>query len=76
MDTHRHSHENASEVRLLTVNEACNRLGCSRSTFYETILGNGLIAVRKLGAATRIRSDELQAFIEGLPASSPSSMER
>lgn len=72
MDTHRQGPGNASEIRLLTIAEACSRLGCSRSTFYESILGRGLIAIRKLGAATRIRSDELQAFIEGLPPSIPS----
>lgn len=72
MHTNQYDHRDGREVRLLTIGEACSRLGCSRSTFYESILGNGLIAVRKLGAASRIRSDELQAFIEGLPPSSPS----
>jgi excisionase family DNA binding protein len=58
------------EVRLLTIPEVCQRLGCGRSRFYEKILGKGLIPVRRLGSSTRIRSDDLEAYIASLPATS------
>lgn len=45
------------EVRLLTIQEVCHRLGCGRSRFYKKIIGGGLIPIRRLGSSTRIRSE-------------------
>lgn len=53
-------------VRLLSIPEACDRLGCSRSYFYATPALRALI--RKVGSASRVRSDELDAYILSLPA--------
>lgn len=57
----------AGGVRLLTISEACAKLGVARSTFYELVASNR-ITLRKLGAASRVRSDELDDLIAGLPA--------
>lgn len=54
-------------VRLLKVPEALKRLGLARSTFY-LLVKEGRIPLRKIGGASRIRSDELDAYIRSLPA--------
>ncbi len=53
-------------VRLLTVLEACQLLGCSKAFFYDTPALRDLC--RKHGHSTRVRSDELDAYIKGLPS--------
>lgn len=57
-------------ARLLTVRETCQRLSISRSTFYQLING-GKLPLRKIGGASRVRSDELDAYIKGLPTLQP-----
>lgn len=53
--------------RLLPVTEVAKTLGCSRGHVYNLIAANALTAVN-IGAGksskTRIREDELEAFIE------------
>lgn len=54
-------------IRLLTVREAINRLSIGRSKFYlEVQAGN--LPLRKVGGSSRVRSDELDAYISNLPA--------
>lgn len=68
--------EAASEpVSLVPISEACRRLHTSRSHFYELAAANQ-IAIRKLGAASRVRSDDLDRLIESLPAISVTARER
>lgn len=55
-----------SAVWLMTVSEACRRLGICRSTFYN-LVGKGKVPLRKVGGSSRVRSDELDAFIQDLP---------
>jgi excisionase family DNA binding protein len=54
-------------VWLLTIPEACRRLGVSRSTFYAKLSTPGVIPIRKMGSSSRVRSDDVDAFILGLP---------
>jgi excisionase family DNA binding protein len=53
-------------VQLLTIREVLIRLKVSRSTFYQ-LVKNQEIALRKIGGASRIRSDELDAYVQALP---------
>lgn len=55
-----------SEAQLLTIVEACHRLSIGRSTLYN-LISVGKLPLRKVGGASRIRSDELDAFIRSLP---------
>ncbi|WP_226637930.1 helix-turn-helix domain-containing protein [Brevundimonas poindexterae] len=50
----------------MTIPEACKRLGVSRSTFYN-LVAQGKIPLRKVGSSSRVRSDELDDFIQDLP---------
>ena len=52
--------------QLLTIREVLDRLRVSRSTFYQ-LVKDQKIPLRKIGGASRIRSDELEAFIQELP---------
>lgn len=67
MHPHQYALRASQEVQLLSVSQACQRLGCARSTFYEKIVGAGLIPIRKIGASSRIRSDDLDRYIDSLP---------
>jgi len=55
-----------SAVQLMTISEACRRLEISRSTFYN-LVAEGKIPLRKVGGSSRVRSDELDDFIQDLP---------
>ncbi len=55
-----------SGAQLLTISEVLARLKVSRSTFYQ-LVKNREIALRKIGGASRIRSDELDAYVQALP---------
>ncbi|WP_425339278.1 helix-turn-helix domain-containing protein [Brevundimonas alba] len=50
----------------MTISEACRRLEISRSTFYN-LVAEGKIPLRKVGGSSRVRSDELDDFIQDLP---------
>ena len=63
------------EVMLLTVAQACRRLGCARSTFYELCAAD-IIKLRKLGASSRVRSDDLDVLIANLPTATVKPRER
>lgn len=56
------------EAQLLTIVQVCQRLSVGRSTLYN-LISAGKLPLRKVGAASRIRSDELDAFIQSLPQS-------
>ena len=51
-------------VRLLSLSEACKRISCSRSYYYAKVVQH--VPIRKLGSASRVRSDELETYICGL----------
>ena len=52
---------------LLTIREVLDRLRISRSTFYQ-LVKEQKIPLRKVGGASRVRSDDLEAYIKNLPA--------
>lgn len=52
--------------QLITILEACRRLSVSRSHFYN-LVADGLITIRKVGTASRVDSNELDAYIATLP---------
>ena len=54
------------EPQLLTIVQACQRLSVGRSTLYN-LISAGKLPLRKIGGASRVRSDELDAFIQELP---------
>lgn len=61
-------------IRLLTIQEAIDRLRIGRSKFYlEVQAGN--LPLRKVGGSSRVRSDELDTYIANLPAYGESSDE-
>lgn len=62
----RQSHASPDAICLHTIPEAYRRLNVSRSTLYQ-LAKSGAFVIRKVGAASRIRSDELDAYIKGLP---------
>ncbi len=53
-------------ICLHTIPEASRRLNISRSTLYK-LAKSGAFIIRKVEKASRIRSDELEAYIQGLP---------
>lgn len=57
----------ADGSQLLTIPQACHRLAVGRSTFYN-IISSGKLTLRKIGGASRVRADELEAYIVNLPA--------
>lgn len=63
-----------SEAQLLTIVEACHRLSIGRSTLYY-LISKGKLPLRKIGGASRIRLDELEAFIQSLPQAPTASVE-
>lgn len=56
-----------STLALLTIRETIARLKIGRSKFYLEVQA-GRIPLRKVGGASRVRADELNAYIEGLLA--------
>ncbi len=52
---------------LLTMGQAADRLQVSRSSLYREI-GRGRLHVVKLGHLTRIRLEDLEAYVSGLAA--------
>ena len=66
MHPHIYAELKHSGVTLLSIKDACARLGCGRSKFYD-LAAHDLIKVHKLGSSSKVRSDELDAFIQGLP---------
>ena len=68
MDPSAYQHTCAGHwLKLLTIPETISILSISRSTFYE-LVQQGKIPLRKLGGASRVRSDDLDAYIQNLPA--------
>jgi excisionase family DNA binding protein len=62
--------DNAQEIRLYSVEQVAGMLGdCSRMTVYR-LIAKGLLATVDIGTGsksrTRIRSDDLAAYINGL----------
>lgn len=55
-----------SGVKLLKIQEAYERLNVGRSTLYQ-LIKDGKLPLRKIGGASRVRSDELDAYIQNLP---------
>lgn len=53
-------------VKLLKIQEAYERLSVGRSTLYQ-LIKDGKLPLRKIGGASRVRSDELDAYIQNLP---------
>ena len=53
------------DPRLVTIDEACERLSISRSTFY-LLRSDGSIKVKKIGSKTLISIDEITRFINQL----------
>ena len=51
--------------RLVTIDEACERLSIGRSTFYS-LRNDGSIKVKKIGSKTLISIDEITRFINQL----------
>lgn len=62
----RQSRASPDAICLHTIPEAYRRLNVSRSTLYQ-LAKSGAFVIRKVGTASRIRSDELEAYIQGLP---------
>ncbi|WP_426037990.1 helix-turn-helix domain-containing protein [Brevundimonas sp. DC300-4] len=54
------------KLSLLTIREAIDRLRIGRSTFYQ-LVQDRKIPLRKIGGASRVRSDDLDAYIQNLP---------
>lgn len=54
-----------ADVRLFTVPEAAAHLRVSRSTVYD-LIGAGTLRVVKMGRATRIASEDLEACVQTL----------
>lgn len=52
---------------LLTVGQAADRLQISRSSIYREV-GRGRLQVVKVGHLTRIRLQDLEAYVSGLAA--------
>ena len=53
------------DPRLVTIDEACERLSIGRSTFYS-LRNEGSIKVKKIGSKTLVLSDELTRYINQL----------
>ena len=52
-----------TEARLFTVGETCQRLGISKSLFYELVKA-GNILIYKLGSKTLIPSYSIEDFVQ------------
>lgn len=51
----------------LSVREACERVGVSRTRFYE-LVNSGAIVARKLGKRTIVLTADLDTFLLSLPS--------
>lgn len=54
------------KLTLLTIGDTIDRLRIGRSTLYQ-LIKDGKLPLRKVGGASRVRSDELDAYIQNLP---------
>lgn len=61
-----HQRPEANNIHLLTISEVLARLSLGRSTFYQ-LVKDRKIPLRKVGGASRVRSDDLHRYIEDLP---------
>lgn len=61
-----HQRPEATNIHLLTISEVLARLSLGRSTFYQ-LVKDRKIPLRKVGGASRVRSDDLNRYIEDLP---------
>ena len=61
-----HGRPSPDKLSLLTIREAIDRLRIGRSTFYQ-LVQDRKIPLRKIGGASRVRSDDLDAYIQNLP---------
>ena len=52
-----------TEARLFTVDETCQRLGISKSLFYELVKA-GNILIYKLGSKTLVSSYSIEDFVQ------------
>ena len=59
-------HPSKVEIRLLCVEDVLARLRIGRTTFYKLVHDKKL-PLRKIGTATRVLSDDLDAYIRNLP---------
>ena len=55
--------ETMTEARLFTVAETCQRLGISKSLFYELVRA-GNILIYKLGSKTLVPSYSIEDFVQ------------
>lgn len=62
------------KLTLLTIGDAIDRLKIGRSTLYQ-LIKDGKLPLRKVGGASRVRSDELDAYIQNLPRLAPPEQE-
>lgn len=56
-------------MKMLSISEACARLGVGRTTIYA-LASDDFIPIRKIGRRSVIREDELVQAIERLPLAS------
>ena len=61
-----HQRPEANNIHLLTISEVLARLSLGRSTFYQ-LVKDRKIPLRKVGGASRVRSDDLHRYLEDLP---------
>lgn len=54
--------------KFYTVPEVCDILQIKRSTFYNRV-GDGSLAITKIGKLTRVSEEDLRHFIEGCTVS-------
>ena len=59
------------ERRVFTISEFLERYGIGRTRFYEEV-AEGRLRLRKLGKKSLVTVDDAEAWLESLPASSPS----
>lgn len=50
-------------MKMLTVNEAAEKMSVSSKTVYR-LMGNGLLRKVKIGRSTRISEDDLNGYLE------------
>lgn len=55
-----------SEPLLVTIDEACQTLRVSRSTFYK-LIKERRIEIRRIDKSSRVVVESLRRFVEGLP---------
>jgi len=50
-------------MKMLTVNEAAEKMSVSTKTVYR-LMGNGILSKVKIGRSTRVSEDDLNAYLE------------